>query len=73
MKIMTEKIERIMAQVLVGSLRQSAQDFKSHDIEYSNELTQLADHIEEGTATEDELIEAFEQVDTSDYDVTINW
>ena len=63
---MTDKALARMADMVVNSLRYYAYvaecDEESQD--YVT-LSQIADHIENGTATEEEWMEAFDQIDVS--------
>jgi hypothetical protein len=63
-----DKVLARMAGMVVGSLR-----YYAHEAECDGEigdcvtLSTIADHIEEGIATEDEWIEAFDILDVSDW------
>jgi hypothetical protein len=64
----TDKVLARMAGMVVGSLR-----YYAHEAECDGEigdyvtLSTIADHIEEGIATEEEWIEAFDILDVSDW------
>lgn len=64
---MTKQIEVALARMLVGSLRYYAHEaWCGNEKEVHGTLTALADSIENGTATEEEWLEAISQVDMSD-------
>ena len=63
----TDKALARMAGMVVGSLRYYAHEAECDgEIEDYVTLCTIADHIEEGTATEEEWMEAFDQIDVSD-------
>ena len=68
----TDRVERAIASMLAGSLRYYA-DEEYQDGDEAHNLYVIADHIEDGTATEEEWLEAIEQVDVSDDTVRIAW
>lgn len=71
---MTEMVKRAMASMLAGSLRYYADEAQQNgDGATAHDLSVIADHIEDGTATEAEWLEAIEQVDMSDDVVQIAW
>ena len=60
----TDKVLAKMAGVVVDSLRYYAYEAEcGGEIEFYMALSQIADHIENGTATEEEWMEAFDQID----------
>jgi hypothetical protein len=65
----TDKVLARMAGMVVGSLRYYAHEAECDgEIEdYVTPLSTIADHIEEGIATEEEWIEAFDILDVSDW------
>ena len=70
----TDRVERAIASMLAGSLRYYADEAcQDGDGDEAHSLYIIADHIEDGTATEDEWLEAIEQVDVSDDTVRIAW
>ena len=63
----TDKALARMAGMVVGSLRYYAHEAECDgEIEDYVTLSTIADHIEEGIATEEEWMEAFDQIDVSD-------
>lgn len=70
----TDRVERAIASMLAGSLRYYADEAcQDGDGDEAHDLYVIADHIEDGTATEEEWLEAIEQVDVSDDTVRIAW
>ena len=60
----TDKVLARMAGVVVNALRYYAYEAKCDgEIEFYMELSQIANHIENGTVTEKEWMEAFDQID----------
>ena len=70
----TDRVERAIASMLAGSLRYYADEAcQDGDEDEAYDLCIIADRIENGTATEEEWLEAIEQVDVSDDTVHIAW
>ena len=61
---MTDKVLARMTGVVVNSLRYYAYEAEcGGETEFYMTLSQIADHIENGIATEEEWMEAFDQID----------
>ena len=61
---MTDKVLARMTGVVVNSLKYYAHEAECDgEIEFYMTLSQIADRIENGTATEEEWMEAFDQID----------
>ena len=65
---MTDKVKNAIANMLIGSLRYYASECMccEDEVEEGVMMNAIADHIEDGTATEEEWLEAIAQMDMSD-------
>ena len=63
----SKEVMNALASMIAGSLRYFAkEDMEEDEIEQAEMLSAIADHIEDGTATEAEWLEAIAQMDMSD-------
>ena len=65
--VMTERARMAMVSMMVGSLRYYAGEAECDgEAEVAGMLRAIADHIADGTATEEEWLEAISQCDMSE-------
>lgn len=74
-RFITDKVEEMLAVMMIGNLMEYADiEDESGDTESANNLRNIANQIQNGTATEDEWIEAIEQMSCTDrYYEQLNW
>lgn len=64
---MTKKVQEAMIRMLVANLREQADEIENIDIEESIYYAALADEVEHGTASDDQIIEAMEIISLAQF------